>query len=104
MRSTFELALPVKAAKVPSGPDWLHEIKHDGYRMMVIREGNAVRLVSKTGLDWTKRFAWIVETALKLRQARFVLDGEAVVLGVDGISDFDALQSGKHDDEVQLYA
>ncbi|WP_063685474.1 DNA ligase [Bradyrhizobium stylosanthis] len=104
MRSTFEFALAVKAAEVPSGPDWLHEIKHDGYRMMVIREGKVVRVRSKTGLDWTKRFPWIVETALKLRPDRFVIDGEAVVLGVDGISDFDALQSGKYNDEVQLYA
>jgi bifunctional non-homologous end joining protein LigD len=104
MPSTFEFALAVKAAEVPSGPDWFHEIKHDGYRMMVIREGKAVRLVSKTGLDWTHRFPWIVEIALKLRQARFVLDGEAVVLGIDGISDFGALHSRKHDHEVQLYA
>lgn len=43
MRQGFEFALPVKAAKVPFGPDWLHEIKHDGYRMMVIREQKAVR-------------------------------------------------------------
>ena len=104
MSRRLEFALPVKADEVPSGPDWLHEIKHDGYRMMVIREGKIVRLRSKTGLDWSKRFPWIVETALKLRQERFVIDGEAVVLGVDGISDFDALQSGKYNDEVQLYA
>jgi bifunctional non-homologous end joining protein LigD len=71
---------------------------------LVIRESKVVRVLSKTGLNWTERFPWIVETALKLRQDRFVIDGEAVVLGVDGISDFDALQSGKHNDEVQLYA
>jgi bifunctional non-homologous end joining protein LigD len=43
-------------------------------------------------------------SALKNQQRQFIIDGEAVVLGVDGISDFDALQSRKHDDEVQLYA
>ena len=48
--------------------------------------------------------AWIVEAALKNRTKQFIIDGEAVVLGVDGISDFDALQSRKHDEEVQLYA
>jgi ATP-dependent DNA ligase len=74
-----------EGAKVPSGPDWLHEIKHNGCRMMVIQEGKAVRLLSKGGLDWTKRFPWIVESALKLRLGQFVLDGEAVVFGVDGI-------------------
>jgi bifunctional non-homologous end joining protein LigD len=56
------------------------------------------------GLDWTKRYPWIVETARKVRKSRFILDGEAVVLGVDGISDFDALQSRQHDDEVQVHA
>ena len=45
-----------------------------------------------------------METARKIKQQHFVIDGEAVVLGVDGISDFDALHSGKHNDEVQLYA
>jgi bifunctional non-homologous end joining protein LigD len=45
-----------------------------------------------------------VEAARKVRQRRFILDGEAVVLGVDGISDFNALHSRKHDDEVQLCA
>jgi ATP-dependent DNA ligase len=53
---------------------------------------------------WTKRYPWIAESALKNRQKHFVIDGEAVIHGVDGISDFDALHSGKHDEEVQLYA
>jgi ATP-dependent DNA ligase len=52
----------------------------------------------------TKRYPWIVEAALKNRHKQFVLDGEAVVLGVDGVSDFNALHSGKHNHEVQLYA
>lgn len=104
MRQGFKFALPVKAAKVPSGPDWLHEIKHDGYRMMVIREQKVVRLLTMNGHDWTKRYPWIVESALKLRQERFALDGEAVLLGVDGRSDFSALHSRRHDDEVQFYA
>jgi bifunctional non-homologous end joining protein LigD len=72
--------------------------------MMVIREHKSVRLLTKSGLDWAKRFPWIVETALKLREDRFVIDGEAVPLGVDGISDFDGLHSRKHGDEVQFYA
>jgi bifunctional non-homologous end joining protein LigD len=73
---------------LPNRPDWLHEIKNDGYR----------------GYDWTKRYPWIVESALKNRYKHFVIDGEAVILGVDGISDFNALHSGKQNDEVQLYA
>jgi ATP-dependent DNA ligase len=63
-----------------------------------------VRLITKGGYNWTDRYPWIVESALKNRQKHFVIDGEAVVLGVDGISDFEALHSRKHDGEVQLYA
>ena len=63
-----------------------------------------MRLITRGGYDWTKRYPWIVEAARKLRQNRFVLDGEAVILGVDGISDFNALHSGKHDEEVQFCA
>jgi ATP-dependent DNA ligase len=72
--------------------------------MLVIRENDRVRLFSKNGSDWTPRYPWIVEAALKNRQKYFVIDGEAVVLGVDGISDFNALHSRKYDQEVQLYA
>jgi len=99
----YEFSLPTKGDTVPTGPDWIHEIKYDGYRLLVIRDGARVRLLSRSGLDWTKRFPWIAEAALQNRQTRFVIDGEAVVLG-DGISDFDALHSGEHNHEVQLYA
>ena len=61
------------------------------------RDGDRVRLFSKGGHDWTSRYPWIVETALKIRKSQFIIDGEAVVLGVDGISDFNALHSRKHD-------
>ena len=63
-----------------------------------------MRLITRGGHNWASRYPWIVEAARKIRQKRFVLDGEAVVLGVDGVSDFNALHSRKHDDEVQLYA
>ncbi len=72
--------------------------------MLVIREDDRVRLLSRNGSDWTKRYPWIVEAALKNQQKHFVVDGEALVLGVDGISDFNALHSRKHDHKVQLYA
>jgi ATP-dependent DNA ligase len=104
MRKDVAFALPVKAVKVPTGPNWFHEIKHDGYRMMLIREADRVRLMTKGGHDWSVRYPWIVESALKLRTKQFVLDGEAVVLGVDGKSDFSALHSRRHDHEVQFYA
>jgi ATP-dependent DNA ligase len=104
MLKQFEFCLPTAVKAVPSGPDWFHEIKYDGYRLRVERRGKTVRLITKNGHDWTKRFPWIVEAALKNREPQFVVDGEAVVLGVDGVSDFDALHSRKCDAEVQLYA
>jgi bifunctional non-homologous end joining protein LigD len=101
----FEPCIPTRGAKVPAGPDWLHEIKHDGYRLIVQREGKRVRLFTRNGYDWTGRYPLIVEAALKNRCSSFVIDGEAVLLGsVDGISDFNGLHSRRHDDEVQLYA
>jgi hypothetical protein len=63
-----------------------------------------VRLFTRNGHDWTDRYPLIAEAASKNRSSSFVLDGEAVLLGVDGMSDFDGLHSGRHDDEVQLYA
>ena len=92
------------AAQVPDRPGWLHEVKYDGYRLRLDREGNRVRLVSRGGYDWADRYPWIVESALKNRHQQFVIDGEAVVLGVDGITDFNALHSRRHDEQVQLYA
>ncbi|WP_312016023.1 DNA ligase [Bradyrhizobium sp. JYMT SZCCT0428] len=70
------------AARVPTGPDWFHEIKYDGYRLMLVRQDDRVRLTTKGGHDWSKRLPWIVETARQIRQKHFVLDGEGVVLGV----------------------
>jgi bifunctional non-homologous end joining protein LigD len=89
---------------VPASPDWLHEVKYDGYRMMLIREQDRVRLISRGGHDWVRCFPLIVAAALKLRQEHFVLDGETVVLGPDGVSDFAALHSGRHNERAQLYA
>src|SRR5690349_3160331 len=104
MLRSFEFCIPTRGMKVPHSPEWLHEIKYDGYRLRVERNGDRVRLITKGGYNWTDRFPWIVEAALKNRQKQFVIDGEAVILGIDGISDFNALHSGKHNEEVQLYA
>ena len=104
MFEPFTPCLPIRGTSVPSRAEWLHEVKYDGFRLLVHRDGDRVRLITRGGHDWTKRYPWIVEAALKNRHKQFVLDGEAVVLGVNGISDFNALHSGKHNHEVQLYA
>jgi ATP-dependent DNA ligase len=100
----FSPCLPTRGTKVPAGPDWLHEIKHDGYRLIVQKDGKRVRLFTRNGHDWSGRYPLITEAALRNRNSSFVLDGEAVLLGVDGISDFNGLHSRKFDDEVQFYA
>jgi len=68
----------------------VHEIKHDGFRLMARREGSRVRLWTRSGYDWADRFPRIVEAAGRLRASSFLIDGEAVVCRDDGISDFDA--------------
>lgn len=96
--------IPTRCTKVPAGREWYHEVKMDGCRLLVQREGKRVRLLTRNGHDWTDRYPLIVEAALRNPQSSFVIDGEAVLLGVDGISDFNGLHSRKYNDEVQLYA
>ena len=103
-KRAFEPCIPTRGAAVPAGPDWIHEIKHDGYRLIVQRQGKRVRLFTRNGHNWTDRYPLIVEAALRNRATSFVIDGEALLLGVDGVSDFDGLHSRKFNSEVQLYA
>jgi ATP dependent DNA ligase domain len=98
IKSAFAPCLPTRSATVPAGPDWIHEIKHDGYRLIVQRDGKRVRLFTRNGHDWTHHYPLIVEAALRNRINSFVLDGEAVLLGADGVSDFDGLHSRRHND------
>jgi bifunctional non-homologous end joining protein LigD len=72
--------------------------------MLLIRDRDRVRLISRGGHDWAKRFPLIVAAALKLPQESVVLDGEVVVLDKEVKSDFDALASRKHDKRAMLYA
>jgi bifunctional non-homologous end joining protein LigD len=64
----YAFSLPTKADKVPTGSDWIHEIKYDGYRMLVIRDLERVRPISRGGHDWSDRFPLIVSAALKMRR------------------------------------
>jgi bifunctional non-homologous end joining protein LigD len=102
--SAYCLGAPTRGTKVPNHSDWIHEVKQDGFRLILQHDAERVRLFTRNGYDWTSRYPLIVEAARRIRTNQFVIDGEAVLLGVDGISDFDGLYSGKHNDEVQLYA
>jgi bifunctional non-homologous end joining protein LigD len=97
-------AQPVKASKPPVGTDWVHEIKHDGYRIIVRRDGAIVRLYSRNGYDWTARLAAIAAAAELIKANSFTIDGEAVVLGPDGLSRFEELQRRKAAQAAILYA
>lgn len=63
----FVPCIPTRATKVPSHPDWLHEVKQDGFRLIVARNGDRVRLFTRNGHNWTNRYPLIVESALRIR-------------------------------------
>jgi ATP-dependent DNA ligase len=95
---------PTRAAKPPAWPGWVHEIKHDGYRLQVQRAGDTVRLFTRRGYDWSGRYPAIASTAAQLRAKSFTIDGEAVVCGPDGIAIFDSLHRHGTVSEAMLYA
>ncbi|MEW6121909.1 MAG: DNA ligase D [Pseudomonadota bacterium] len=87
-------ALASLAARAPGGSRYLHEIKFDGYRIQARLEDGRVRLLTRTGLDWTERFGADLAAAIARLPARAaLLDGEVVVEGGTGASDFSALQA-----------
>jgi len=86
----IEPCLPSKVARPPSGPLWVHEIKHEGYRLMVRRDGSRVRCFTRNGHDWADRFPAIVDAASRIQASSFLIDGEAVIARDDGTPDFQA--------------
>jgi len=78
---------------VPSGDRWLHEMKYDGYRTLIAIGGGEARAYTRSGLDWSEKFAPLVADAAKLKVQSALIDGEAVVLEADGRSSFQALQN-----------
>jgi ATP-dependent DNA ligase len=96
--------LPTKTDKLPSGSQWLHEIKHDGFRIIARKNGAQVRLYSRPGNDLTHRFPLIVETLARLRSRSCIIDGEAVACDDNGIASFNLIRYRRHDDSTFLYA
>jgi bifunctional non-homologous end joining protein LigD len=83
--------------KPPEGDAWLHEIKFDGYRLIGLIDGGRVRLMTRSGLDWTERFPGIAGALGALRAKSAIVDGEAVVEEENGVSSFSALQDALSD-------
>jgi bifunctional non-homologous end joining protein LigD len=99
-----EPCLPRPADKPPAGAGWLHEIKHDGFRMLVRRNAGGVRLFTRNGHDWTGRFPLIARAAFSLKAVSCLIDGEAVACDNDGLPVFDRLRYRRDDRRVFLYA
>jgi bifunctional non-homologous end joining protein LigD len=96
--------LPTKATALPSGALWVHEIKHDGFRVIARKDGPRVRLYSRPGNDLTHRFPLIVEALTRLRSRACIIDGEAVSCDENGIASFNRIRYRNHDDSIFLYA
>src|SRR5262249_7613595 len=82
---------PTSAPDPPSDEGWLHEIKHDGFRVIARKNGERVRLYSRPGNDLTERFPLIVEAVAALNARSCVIDGEAVACDEDGIASFERI-------------
>jgi ATP-dependent DNA ligase len=89
----IEPCLPTKADTLPSGGLWIHEIKHDGLRIIARKDGPQVKLYSRPGNDLTYRFPLIVEALTALRSHSCIIDGEAVACDDNGLAVFDRIRS-----------
>jgi bifunctional non-homologous end joining protein LigD len=84
---------PLLVGRPPAGLGWLHEVKHDGYRILARKEGSRVTLWSRHGTNFTDRLPKIAEAICSLAVESVLLDGEAVAARPDGHSDFAALRT-----------
>jgi bifunctional non-homologous end joining protein LigD len=100
----IEPCLPSPAKRPPSGPGWLHEIKHDGFRIMARRDGAGIRLITRHGNDFTSRFPIIVAAVAALPARSFLIDGEAIVTNGDGLAVFDLIRHKRHGGAAVLCA
>jgi bifunctional non-homologous end joining protein LigD len=94
----IEPCLPSPTERPPAGAGWLHEIKHDGFRILARRDGSGVRLFTRHGNDFTHRFP--LASALPGRS--LLIDGEAIVTNGDGLAVFDLIRRARHGDKAVL--
>ena len=103
----IEPCLPTGSQMVPTAPQWAYEIKHDGFRFICHREGERVRVFSRTGHEWGAQLPAIAAALRTLPVRSVILDGEGVICGPDGVSDFDRMRAvfgRKGSPDVFLYA
>jgi bifunctional non-homologous end joining protein LigD len=100
----IEPCLPSPAKVPPSGPDWIHEIKHDGFRILARRDRAGVRLVTRNGNDFTARFPLAAAAVGALPANSFLIDGEAIVTNAKGLAVFDLIRHKRHGDDAVLIA
>lgn len=86
-----ELCTPL--TEPPAGKEWLHEVKFDGYRLIVFKQKQLVKIITRNNHDWTKKFPTIVREIKKLPVENIILDGEVVVLDEKQHSNFQLLQN-----------
>ena len=85
----FEPCLPRPAKEPPAGPGWILEIKHDGFRIMAVREGGGVKLITRNGFDLAERFPLAVAAIAALPARSCIVDSEAIACDANGLSVFD---------------
>src|SRR5213080_2067752 len=88
----IEPCLPSPAKVPPSGPGWLHEIKHDGFRILARRDSAGVRLITRAGNDFSSRFPFIAMAVGKLPVRSCLIDGEAIVCDENGLAVFELVR------------
>jgi bifunctional non-homologous end joining protein LigD len=79
--------------ETPQGPEWIHEMKYDGYRVIAYLEADKITLRTRNDLDWTSRFQKIADTLRKIEKRSTILDGEMVVFDKNGLSSFSEFQA-----------
>ena len=89
----IEPGLASSIERVPSGERWVHEIKFDGYRVQVHLANESIKVFTRRGHDWTKRFKKIADEAWHISAGSAIIDGEIVVPAADGTTDFSVLQN-----------
>ena len=100
----IEPCLPSPADRPPSGANWIHEIKHDGFRLMARRGPVGIRLITRRGNDWTSRFPLVVEAVNHLKVRSCLIDGEVVCCDERGLARFDVLRRRRNEPHAFLFA